>query len=97
MGWSPVCSQAEVIETPTDSPVRVLPWSWSHADTNTTNDVCLGLNCNAGTSVYSTNQLNRTNGVCTWANSKDLPSAGTCIWKDGRCLQVCSGGYSTCP
>ena len=93
---SPVATAAITVST--------IKFNWSHADTNTSNDVCSGsvggpCHCNYGTTTYSDNILPAVNAACVWPGAKKtIPSSGViCSWQDGACSTSCSNWVSaTC-
>ena len=96
------CSNSPVAEP--SIVVSTIQFSWSHGDTNISNDVCSGsvggpCNCNFGTTTYSNNILPAVNAACVWPGARNkMPASGVvCSWRDGACGTYCSSWVSaTC-
>lgn len=79
--------------TYTDKVIYSIPFNWTHADTDTANDICSGANgtcsCNGGSSSFSTSTVTTPTGSypgCeVTTDPKVLPFTVTCKWTDGQC------------
>lgn len=93
------CQQISVPDPAYPQVVNTLPvhFSYSHADTNTNDDVCSSShcgtrNCNAGVTTYSNNVLPAPTSpslACHLNPSDRAPAHLTCRYKNGRCRTYC--------